>query len=556
MSTDDKSKDLVSLFEDEGAMGEARSRGEKSLDHLTLDQIAQIRARCKNDLMFLATILEYDLLSVPFHGHMCRWLEDTRDVQKRELLAPRGHYKSTIATVTDGIQISLPDEAGVGLHPYSLGPNVKLLIVHEKRDTAASFLFEIAMAFARKSTFMALWPELIPSRRVHRMNKWELELPRTEHHKEATFSAAGVGGAEQGYHFHHIKFDDLVGKEARKSDVVMEDTILFFDNAGSLLTRPKLDGWELIGTRWSGNDLYDHAERRFGIDKPRSFVRNYKPKKVSEMKEGSMALYGRSVVEGGRITFPEEFPEQIVKELKTANPIIWAAQYVNDPSESGLNQFKESWRRYYNRGRGGRLIVFEGNDYWNVYTSELDIVLLMDPSMGRDKGADPSAFVVTGTSKRGRVFILETIKARLSPPEFMNMWFKLLLKWKPRVSSIEDVAFQYVMAHWFEDKCAKMNLYPAVMPYKTGGKRKDLRVHALSYYWAAGIIYGDPNMKELWEEYELFPQTEDYHLLDALAQGIERWAEVSSFLSPEDAEEAIHSAIAASRFERSRVTGY
>ena len=59
------------------------------------------------------------------------------------ILLPRGHYKSTVSTIGESVQIALPNDAGAEDHPFHLGPNVKVLLAHEVRETASKFLYEI-----------------------------------------------------------------------------------------------------------------------------------------------------------------------------------------------------------------------------------------------------------------------------------------------------------------------------------------------------------------------------------------------------------------------------
>lgn len=263
---DDLDNELESLF-DEKEINKHRRNAEEHYKDFTSDDIEYFRKRCKSDLFFLANgPLEYTLLSPRLHGNVAKWYERTRGSQYRLMLLPRDHFKSTLGTVVDSVQMALPNTAGIQEHPYSLGPNVKTLIAHEVAKTATKFLFEISAAFTRKELLMALFPECIPTKNYHRINQYELELPRTEHHKEATFSTIGAGGSAQGGHYHWLKLDDIIGQDARESETVMRRTVDWFDNVNSLLTRPKLDGWDLIGTRWAYSDVYSHAMEIYGID--------------------------------------------------------------------------------------------------------------------------------------------------------------------------------------------------------------------------------------------------------------------------------------------------
>ncbi|KKL77127.1 hypothetical protein LCGC14_2038040, partial [marine sediment metagenome] len=158
---------------DEDVLTQKRGEAEKKYRDLTGEQIKGLRCRAKTDLMFLAGgCLEYDLLSVPFHGHLAQWLYEVRYERYKMTLLARDHYKSTLLTIADSIQMSLPNDAGVDYYPYTLGPDIKILIAHEVRESASRFLYELTKAYREKPLMLALFPELIPSPRVQRMNKW------------------------------------------------------------------------------------------------------------------------------------------------------------------------------------------------------------------------------------------------------------------------------------------------------------------------------------------------------------------------------------------------
>ena len=509
---------------DDDLLSERRAAAETRFRDLSGVQISLLRKRVKTDLMALAGVLEYDRMSVGLHGHYAAWLRRTWGERYRMSLLPRDHYKSTINTITESIQMALPNDAGVREHPYCLGPNIKILMSHENRESSSRFLFEVIQAFRAKPWMLALFPDCIPSTRVQRINKWELELPRTEHHKEPTFDTIGVGGAAQGRHYNWLKLDDLVGEDARDSDTVMKRVLLWFDNVNSLLTRLKVDGWDLIGTRWSATDVYAHAVGMYGVNQDLSILSAYDDKDISRMPEGQLVVYARGAIENGLPIFPEEFALADLNRIRR-NPRVWAAQYANNPKSGELTRLDPAWLRFYNVGAGDKLIVFEGEGSRSVHTRDLDRVILIDPSVGETTKSDESGIVVTGTDKRMNVYVLEAYRKRLKPPELIDEMFRLYMKWNPRVISIESVAFSAMLKYWFEQKCRELGIYPSIYDYKPGSQRsKVARIEGLANYGAGGQLYILEGMHQLRDEWEWFPLGDVDHILDALAQGPEVWA--------------------------------
>lgn len=550
--TEEWTSELDDLL-DEKKLSDRRHEAEEKYRDFTSEQIDHVKRRMKTDLFFLAYgALSYDLLSPKLHGHVASWMQKTWGRKNRMILLPRDHYKSTLVTITDGIQMALPNVANVQAYPYSLGENIKILLSHEVREKAAKFLYEVTAAFTRKPLMLALFPECIPSRRVHRINKWELELPNDSHHKEPTFDTIGAGGAAQGGHYNWLKLDDLVGEDARDSETVMGRVLLWFDNVNSLLTRLKYDGWDLIGTRWAFHDVYSHAMKNYGIDLAASYLRCIPQKEIDKFGGGRLAVYARGALEDGEPLFPEEFPIEELNVIRKS-PLVWAAQYANNPLESGLNEF--DWPlKFYNVDAQGNLIIFRGEDgAFKRRLRELDIVILSDPSVGESSKADESGIVVTGTDAQLNIFILETVKARLRPPDFIDELTRLFLKYRPRVVSIEEVTFSTIYRYWLEERGTKTGIALPIRPYKPGSRRsKESRIRGLAHYFAAGQVYVAESMYDFRDEYEQFPMTESEHLLDALAQGPEFWVPGLSEKEREHQEKAVSQIMA----DRSQVTGY
>lgn len=509
------------VLTDDARVSRDRAAAEKKYADLTVDQVRHLRQKAKSDLFFLGYgVLGYDLLSPKLHGHLSSWLAATRKEQYRLLLLPRGHYKSTLCTIAESVQMALPNDDGVvEEHPWVLGPDVKILLAHENRESASRFLFEVAEAFLKKPMMLALFPECIPSKRFQRINKWELEIPRKTHHKEPTFDTIGAGGAAQGRHYSHIKMDDIIGEAARDSDTVMRTTLTWFDNVNSLLTRIKVDGWDLVGTRWSWKDVYSHAMNVYGVNKRRSVIRCMDP---TEAPDGVLAAYLRGNIENGQPTFPEEFDMDFFARMRK-NPKVYAAQYANNPKEGGLTEFDPAWLKFYNLN-WPHIYVFDGSKSEKIDIFSLDRLILVDPSMGESDKSDESGIVVCGMDPKRRIFVLETVKERLKPPELMDLLFKLNAKWRPRQISIEEVVFSGLFQYWFKDKCKEMGVYPSIYRYKPGGKRSKLaRVRGLAPYFSSGQVFIQEGMHAFRDEYEWFGVTSSDHLLDAFAQGPEIW---------------------------------
>jgi hypothetical protein len=504
---------FANLANDENEITKRRKEGEKKVEGMTTEDYKKLRILCKTDLFFLCNVLGFTRLSPNLHGNLCKWMQGTKGDQYREILLPRGHFKSTIATIAHSIQIVLPDDSGEELWPLSLGTNCRLLIAHETAEQASRFLYAITAQFLGNPLLMALFPECVPNARKHKINKNELELPRSERWPEPTIDTMGVGGKSQGRHYNYLKLDDLFGDKARDSDAERKTTLDWFDNVQSFFSYHSKDKFDLVGTRWSLDDLYSHAHTAYGSEL-KKYIRP-----IEEFVKDSEGLVTK------RIIFPEEFSEKKLEILKK-NRKIYTAQYLNDPRE-GSNEFDPLWVRYFEwvdrytiqpklnlcDVSGKRL-----DDGPSISIADLDKLIFVDPAMTGDYG-----YVVTGTDSKKRNFVLNAIQKNWTPPKFVDFIFSEVMKWNPRFVGIESVLFSALYEHYFIAEQQLRNFRFKLEPFKIGNKEKPIRVSGLSPYFSGGQIFFHESQADLIEQYNYYGSIQEYHILDALANGPKYW---------------------------------
>lgn len=514
----------VQYLLDEDVYRSNRKKAEDKAGEISSEDWTRIRIRCKKDLFFLAySILGYDKLSPHLHGHLCTFVKNTEHERFREFLLPRGHYKSTVLTIAHSIQCALPDDAGDSPWPLNLGPNIRLLLGHEVDGQAQRFLASITGHFLGNQLLMALFPECVPNKSQHRINKSELELPRKSIWSEPTFDTMGVGGRSQGRHYNYLKLDDLIGDKARDSKVEMASTKDWFDNIQSFFSAFKADKLDLIGTRWSHDDLYAHAHEVYGI-------KDLSGKKDKE-SQGNLVTYIRKVEEVNPETkkkepiFPEEFTTESLATIRK-KPKVWNAQYLNDPFE-GVGGFNSDWLRYYYWKDAGTLVYYEAltKVRQEVKVTELNKYILIDPAMEGLAG-----FLVTGVDKKGKIFILEALKDEWKPPKLVELIFQKVIRWQPRCVAIEKVLFSGLFAHWIISLQQQKKIRFKVEPLVTRGQEKEARILGLSNYFEAGQILINEKQTDFKEEYDRFGFTENIHMLDALAHGPQVWRNFSGII--------------------------
>ncbi len=204
-------------------------------------KLIDLQERCKTDLKFLVTkIMGMPRWNEGLHGDAVRVIEGPGD--RKLLLLPRGHQKSTIFSVAWVIQQILKN------------PNVRIKIISATWPLAKDLLFEIKGVLQYSALPEIFGPFLKGNCR------WTTDCidvaQRTKWLKDPTISTGGIDTGKTGGHCDILIFDDLVVKEniqtpdaVRKVIDGYQACLPLLDPGGKLL---------LIGTRYVQSDLYGY----------------------------------------------------------------------------------------------------------------------------------------------------------------------------------------------------------------------------------------------------------------------------------------------------------
>lgn len=451
-----------------------------------------LRDVARNDLYILSSgILGYKDVNVATHGAFCRFIQN--QPKKRRLgLMPRGHLKSTTATIADSVRLGLsdPDEC-------------RILIAGETATNAEKFLSEIKGHFEKNALLRFLFPELIPARFSGPGITWSSSyatLNRSTVYKEATWSTVGVGGAIVGGHFTRIKCDDLIGFEAFQSDAVMQATIDWVENIDPLLVNQHEDIIDFIGTRWKRRDLYARVMKLYG---------------------NMIAVFTRGCIENGEPIFPAKYDMATYKRMMLETPAMFYAQYNNNPLAEGASDFPVGAARSFYFDIDGDIVLEtpKGKKYWR--RDQIDVVMACDPNSGEVTAEDPAAISVSAITPDDEILVLDSWSDRVSPSAFVDKIYEKYEHWHPRVVGIEQ-AGQQSTRHYFEKKAEEEQVYINVIPLKPKTRDKKYRIRTtVEPILRSGRLYVLETQFELRRMLDEFPDTDPIDELDALAYGSE-----------------------------------
>ncbi len=409
---------------------------------------------------------------------------------------PRSHFKTTLATIA--LPMWLIIQKKVPFNTALAGCDIRILLANESASNAERFLSAIESLFDSRTMLRALFPDLIPlPNQRKRWNQQEMLVNRNASWPEATIQTIGVGGAVQSSHFDVLILDDLIGKEAMESELVMEKTKLWLDYTESLLVNPSKSLVIVIGTRWHKRDIYQHI-----IDTDHRFE-----------------VYSRQAVEDGKPIFPERFTLEFFEDLKKKNLSMYLSQYLNNPTDPERCEFREQWIRYcsWNSDK-----VDYGDGSPPVSLSDFDIVGAFDPSVDEHSKSSRMAVVFAGMDSRQNVVIFDCYAGRDTTDKIIDRIFSMYQKWKPRAFGIESVVFSKLYIYIFQKEMLRRGKFLSIVPIKVSSTRsKEARIRdAIQSVAPLGKLFIFPNLHGFVEEFIEFPQSKYKDIMDATAHCI------------------------------------
>lgn len=508
----------------------------------------RVRQRCRTDLIYLCQkVLGYVDVDAEVHGPICEGLQQFKGgsdrytsegmfidyepfvslwhlegKRKTLILFPRGHLKSTIATIAHTIQwiINYPD--------------VRIIISTATGDQAKKFLTEIKGHFQFNEAFRYFFPEFCPDvKKVADFGSQEqFTVPcRRKKRKEPTVFTCTVGSVVSSVHVEVVKNDDLVDKE----NVRTKDQILNVNQHFSMLwplvetshikpeNRPKYGdlGWmDVTGTRYDFSDLY-------GV-----IIKGEK-----EAKEKLWNIVVRSAIYDDdkgtpRALWPNRLPLEVLEAMRN-DPTIGSAtfnsQYLQNPIADGQGLAKADE------------IVWVPRDEINKLKARLRESVTVDLGGldGNKKGSDNDYTVINhhGFGGDGRLYVLNLIRGRFSPQEVIEHIFQLL-KANPRITNVkvEKEAHARVLLPFLRGEMARRRMYVPILEIRRDNQTsKENRIKGLQPWFEGGLIRfaaDIPCRSAIEDEIQYFPKYAHDDILDTCADAMQNADGVSWDMVP------------------------
>ena len=496
----------------------------------------KMREKGKSDLYFLAhTILGYgEKIPMRRHAHdlLCRVAQGTTGCPEIDhasilkLLLPRGWGKTSVITISQTLQYLIQD------------PETSVLLCNEREQNAKDFLTEIKYQIQGNELFRALYPELVPP--SFQDTEWSgtrITVPRKSGRKEPSVFVIGVGGTVTGMHPDHIIVDDMISREAaenarRGAWQIMEEVNRWTHTLEALLSQRKsVRGHRIciIGTRWFFSDCYDHLDLYFGGDGEEQEwllsvpVEGGKKQTMPVKLKGRMATFMRSAIEDGQSSFPEKWSLDDLAQLQAGDPILFSANFLNNPASSDAATFKPEWLKTYTWLDPTTVkYVNSTGQSQALNLAQCDIVILVDPGgfgARRTEDRARSAIWVVGHTPNGEYLLLDCWSDKDTYLVAQQRLVSLVKRYRPRKLGVEVEGQQRVFYDQTKELVQATGLPLAVEELHTEGKNKDDRILQLEPYFQRGVMYIGTGavFTEFRTQYSQFPRSARRDLLDALA---------------------------------------
>lgn len=364
--------------------------------------------------------------------------------RRRLILDARGHLKTTINVQAHTIQWILN---------Y---PDITIAIFQSNLEKGQAILGEIKHHFQYNPKLRALFPELCPQKSVDNFGTMsEFTTPGRSPfaiNREPTLMALSIDKGTAGYHFHVMKFSDIVEPENSKTGERCQAVIDAFTMAENLLVSPVY--WiDVEGTRYSFADLYGVLIKQYNADKAAGIEPRYqvytrgcfkkktpdgKPQKfVPEELDPDKYPYLLDE-RGKRIPWwakdadgSPRFPLEHFETLEKQNSYQFSCQQLNFPEGGvdGKKIFPINLFSYLPRDKFEKLIRIS---YYE---------LVIDTAETTGPRSDYSALTIGGFDAGGCAWIRYIRHGKFTSSEIIEHMFDLYKRFKPTVVKIEETGF-------------------------------------------------------------------------------------------------------------------
>ncbi len=237
----------------------------------------------------------------------------------------------------------------------------------------------------------------------------------------------------------------------------------------------------------------------------------------------------RKAVEGGKPIFPEAIclteAERLanldkklesIERLKSSNGGKFWSQYLNDPMDDSLLEFKREWFQKFDLQPGSQL----ANEF-----PVAPVLISIDPAFRMRQSNDDSGIVVTKTLSDNNVYVIEAKGIKANPQMLIDEIFRLVDKYVfVDKILIETVTAQIMLLDLLNAEMRKRGKFFVIQEVKPdSNETKAARIRGLIPHYSNRRIYHMGSMYALEEQLLEFPKGAHDDIIDALSYQVKFW---------------------------------
>jgi hypothetical protein len=431
----------------------------------------------KDFYAFCTCAMVFPDLYEPLHRWLCGEVSDEK-FNRKLLLVPRGHFKTTIASICYPIWLLCKN------------PNERIIIASYIDNKAEECLEEIVQR-VNTPEFQHLFGDRIPPRETWLRDRADMiRIPRRGGVTGPTILCIGTDSAEVGRHCSRFIIDDMVAENDVNSPISREKSWSWLGRQLAVLD----PGSEMIviGTPWHSDDVYARLQRL-----------------------QDWHIVKRSYKENGKYIFPTRFNDEVIHGIREImNEYQFACFFELTPISANANPFDIS--------------KFSFIDYTKDYAkSDIWTYILVDPAVSVEKDSCPTGIVVGdaifGATQREFV-VREAISEKMHPDQVVNLIFELVNIYKPRSVVIEAEAQQRTYHFWIRhEQLSRKVSFPVEEVKSQRHLLKYQRLLALQPYLHNHTFVFDKNMRGydiIMKEFATYPKGKTDDTICALSFAI------------------------------------
>lgn len=385
---------------------------------------------------------------------------------RRLLLMPRGHLKTSVATVL------------YTLWRIYRNPNIRILVGSNVQNLSFSFIRELRTYLENDALQDNVWNQrphikgdLIPRINVRTQarnfngdteardrkviwNNAALQVNRNSVFKEPTVYAASVGASVTGQHFDLIILDDLHDKTNTVSETKRKAVFDWIEDAESVINPAcwyPVEGLPLGGEILGGEVIFTGT--RYHVDDYYGLI-------IDNQEEMEYRVHSRNIFKNGNdnsdgYLWHERYDDAAFNRIKARmSDTRFSSQYLNRVYEKDFGVF--SWDMV---GCVNREYIYRSGYFMNYreentgLTTQLVPIIAIDPAFSSNKKGDDCAVLVASKLKDGRLLVLDGFVERIEAATL--------------VKRVQELADKYLAYRVYYEENGVGMLLPELLKQKT-----------------------------------------------------------------------------------------